>query len=198
MPEPIGIKSNSSRGPEPWRCGAVLFIVAILLLPATLGSSQPAAAASVEPPLEYQVRAAFLLNFTKFIEWPALETSNPDTPFNICILGSDPFGTALDQILQGETAGGRKLTVQRIRREEIKSCQVLYLGKTDKDVREMVSSPMYGVLTVGEGESFIRDGGMIAFVIENRRVRFHINLAAAQGAALHISSRLLRVARSVE
>lgn len=198
MPEPMGIKSNSSRGRGPWRCGAVLFIVAILLLPASLGNSQPAAAASGEPPLEYQVKAAFLLNFTKFIEWPALEISNPDTPFNICILGSDPIGPALDQILQGETAGGRKLAVQRIRRDGIKSCQVLYVGKAEKDIREMVSTPMYGVLTVGEGESFIRDGGMIAFVIENRRVRFHINLAAARGAALHVSSRLLGVARSVE
>lgn len=149
--------------------------------------------------LEYQVKSAFLLNFTKFVEWPAAAFEAPGSPIAICILGEDPFGSTLDQIVAGEIVNNRKIAVSRIKRAPTpKACQVLFVGRPEKEAVSLLSALESGVLTVGEGESFIRDGGMIAFVIENRRVRFSANQAAAESAGLKISSRLLNVAKSVK
>jgi hypothetical protein len=149
--------------------------------------------------LEYQVKAAFLLNFTKFIEWPASAFQQADSPVSICILGVDPFGGGLDQMLSGELVSGRKVVAQRIKSAPPpKACQVLFVSRQEKDVGKILPGLGQGVLTVGEGESFIRDGGMIAFVIENRRVRFEINQATAENAGLKLSSKLLSVAKQVD
>ena len=149
--------------------------------------------------LEYQVKSAFLLNFTKFIEWPSAAFEVPDSPIAICILGEDPFGATLDQIVAGEVVDNRKIAVVRIKRPPApKACQVLFLGRPEKEVAGLLPSLETGVLTVGEGESFLRDGGMIAFIVENRRVRFSANQTAAESAGLKISARLLTVARSVK
>jgi hypothetical protein len=154
---------------------------------------------AAEEPLEYQVKAAFLLNFTKFVEWPETVFTSPEAPIAICILGNDPFGATLSQIVAGETANGRKVTVERIKRAPSpKSCQVLFAGGSEKDVPKLFPTLGSGVLTVGEGESFVHGGGMIAFVIESRRVRFEINQAAAENAGLKLSARLLNVAKAVE
>ncbi len=162
-----------------------------------------------QSPVEYQVKAAFLLNFTKFIDWPAASFANPDSPITICILGKDPFGPVLDEIVQGETVNARKVTVQRISQPPIgqaaggppagpQTCHVVFVGEPDKDIPKMLSSMGRGVLTVGEGDRFLRDGGMVALVVDNRRVRFDINQTAATGAGLGLSARLLNVARAVE
>jgi len=155
-------------------------------------------AAEEPPPLEYQVKAAFLLNFTKFIDWPPPPTGGTAASFDICLLGDDPFGTVLDQMLEGETSQGRKLGVQRVRRPVPASCRVLFIGKTEQDLDSLLSDLGPGVLTVGDGTGFLRDGGMIGFVIENHRVRFDISQAAAARAGFKISSKLLNVARSVD
>lgn len=149
-------------------------------------------------PQEYQVKAVFLLNFTKFVEWPTAESAAADAPISICILGDDPFGHTLDQIVAGEVVNGRKLVVQRIQASQPKSCEVLFVSQSEKEIPKILEDLPSGVLTVGEGESFLRAGGMIAFVLENRRVRFDINQSAARNAKLKISSKLLSVARSVE
>jgi len=146
--------------------------------------------------LEYEVKAAFLLNFTKFIEWPTAELGTAGSPIPICILGDDPFGATLDQIVEGETVQGRNLVVQRVRGAVPQSCRVVYISGSIKDARPALSSFSRGVLTIGEGENFIRQGGMIGFVIENQRVRFDINHRVAEMNGLKVSSRLLRVARS--
>jgi hypothetical protein len=149
--------------------------------------------------LEYQVKAAFLLNFTKFIEWPVSAFDTSDSPIVICILGDDPFGNALDQIVAGEVVNGRRIVVQRIKRPPpVKTCQALFIGRQEKEVLKNLSDLGPGVLTIGEGQSFVHDGGMIAFVVENRRVRFGINETAAVSAGLKLSSKLLNVAKSVE
>ena len=147
--------------------------------------------------MEYRVKAAFLLNFTKFVEWPAAELPDSNT-FGICILGDDPFGSALDRITEGETVNGRKLAVLRTPPNSPKACQVVFVSKSEKDYPQALAGFSRGVLTVGEGDSFLRGGGMIAFVIDNRRVRFDIDLTAAVKGGLKISSKLLSVARSVE
>jgi hypothetical protein len=156
-------------------------------------------AIEASPPSEYQIKAAFLLNFTKFIEWPASEGAG--SPFSICVMGDDPFGPVLDQLVEGETVGGRKIAVRRIRAEGNAdaqgSCAILYVSKQEQSVQTVLAGVGQGVLTVGEGDSFLDGGGMIAFILENRRVRFNIDQGAAQKAGLKLSSRLLGVARSV-
>jgi hypothetical protein len=151
-----------------------------------------------EPPLEYRVKAVFLLNFTKFVEWPEGTFGAPDAPLSICILGEDPFGRALDSVIEGETINNRRIVVRRIQRLPLPSCQVLFMGRDEKDISHTLAAVRTGVLTVGEGDRFLREGGMIAFVLDNRRVRFDINQAAAASSGLQISSKLLNVARTVE
>ncbi len=147
---------------------------------------------------EYQVKAAFLLNFTKFIEWPAPGPLIPDSTFNICVLGEDPFRQTLDSMVEGETVGSRRVVIRRSQREVPNSCQVLFIGTIDKDTPKALAGLGTGVLTVGEGRRFLGAGGMIAFVVDNRHVRFDVNQKAAENAGLKLSSQLLNVARSVE
>lgn len=163
----------------------------LALLPA-LGAL-PARAAE-----EYEVKAAFLLNFTKFVAWPAAAFADARSPLAICVLGEDPFGDALDEMVKGEAVNGHAVTVQRIRRApDSKGCQVLYFGGGERSAQELLADLDPGVLTVGEGDKFLREGGIIAFVVEDRRVRFDINQGAAARAMLMVSSRLMSVARNV-
>jgi YfiR/HmsC-like len=151
------------------------------------------------PSLEYQVKAAFLLNYTKFTEWPSAAFAGPGAPISICVLADPGLDRALEQMIEGEIVAGRRVISQRIKQGPApKSCQVLFLSSSSREDAAILASVGLGVLTVGEGESFLREGGMVAFVIENRRVRFDINQTAAEKAGLKLSSRLLSVARSVE
>jgi hypothetical protein len=156
-----------------------------------------ARAAESQTPLEYQVKAAFLLNFTKFIEWPPSESTVLDPSFGICIVGEDPFGPVLDRIVEGETFQGRKLAVARVRVPLPASCPVVYVSKSEKNVAGLLSRLGPGVLTVGEGPGFLGAGGMVAFVVDSHKVRFDVNQDAAARAGLRVSSKLLSVARSV-
>ena len=168
----------------------VLVLVLALLWPST--------AAAVEPQtLEYQIKAAFLLNFIRFIEWPAPNPADAAAPFAICIVGDDPFGPALNQIVEGETAGTKPIVIRRVHAEAPGSCAILYISKDEKNIPAIIAAAGPGALTVGEGDAFLDQGGMIAFVVENRRVRFNIEQTAARKAGLKLSSRLLSVARSI-
>ena len=163
-----------------------------------LTASYPLRAAD-EQPLEYQVKAAFLLNFTKFVEWPATAFADEHSPLAICILGEDPFGNTLSEMVKGEGVNGHEIVIQRIRRAPApKSCQVLFVGRAEREAARILSELGPGVLTVGEGEKFLQDGGIVAFVIEDRRVRFDINQRAVGNSALKLSSKLFNVARQVE
>jgi hypothetical protein len=171
----------------------VRFVLANIALPCALVTAGPQTAA------EYQVKAAFLLNFTKFVEWPKVSFATSDSPISICILGEDPFGRILDQVVEGETVDDRKLSIRRIRQAPSPgTCHVLFVENNKKDVAQILTDVEPGVLTVGEGEEFLREGGIIAFVIDNRRVRFDIKQSAAAKAELKLNARLLSVARAVE
>src|SRR5665213_4233241 len=149
--------------------------------------------------LEYSVKAAFLLNFTKFIDWPPKAFANPQSPLEICILGKSPFGSALGEVLQGETANSRKLVSRQIIQRPLpQTCQVLFIDTEQKNVPAILAGLPPGILTVGEGDRFLKDGGIIALVVDNRRVRFDVSQTAAEAAGLKPSSKLLTVARSVE
>lgn len=155
-----------------------------------------------ESNLEYRVKAAFLLNFTRFVEWPPSAFADAQAPLSICILGEDPFGHALEEVMQGESVNGRSLIVRRLSAPPTpQMCQILFIhadAKAEaKEALRALETAGKGVLTVGEGDGFLKQGGMIAFVLDNRRVRFDINGTVSQDSGLKISSKLLMVARSV-
>jgi hypothetical protein len=163
-------------------------------LPASLLTTR----AMEQTPSEYDVKAAFLLNFMKFVDWPSTAFADADSPIAICILGKDPFGRTMDELAKGESVNGRKLIVRKLAEPPpSKTCQMVFVHGPGKEAAKTIGAMGKGVLTVGEGEEFVREGGIIAFVMENRRVRFDINSSAAEGAGLTLSSKLMTVARSI-
>jgi hypothetical protein len=148
---------------------------------------------------EYDVKAAYLLNFTKFVEWPASAFTSAEAPIAICIVGSNPFGTVLQELVQGEEVNGRKVVVRYLSQAPApRTCQVVFLPADTADAAKIVRGLGPGVLSVGEGGRFLHEGGAIAFLVEQRRVRFDIRRSAAEAAGLRLSSKLLTVARAVE
>ena len=148
-------------------------------------------------PSEYEVKAAFILNFTRFIQWPA-PAAGAGSPFTICILGEDPFGRIIDDTMAGESVSNRPIVVRRMRQHSPGGCEVLFVSKGESDGSRSVVETGPGVLTIGDSPDFLQKGGVIAFALENRRVRFDVNQTAAARASLQISSKLLTVARAVE
>jgi|SRR5690348_2285263 uncharacterized protein DUF4154 len=149
---------------------------------------------------EYQVKAAFLYNFAKFVEWPAQAFPSSSAPFRICVLGRDPFGDTFTGIVQGKLISGHPIVALTLpSAAEVRPCHVLFIGNTDSATLKAALDRMRGfpILTVGESADFLALGGMINFVLEDDRVRFEINLAAAELHHLKLSSKLLAVARVV-
>jgi hypothetical protein len=149
---------------------------------------------------EYQIKAAFLLNFIQFIEWPAAAFPNSETPITVGVLGDDPFGDALEQTFREETVRGRKLIIKRSRQvEELKACHLLFISKSEKDhfVDILTKTQDASIVTVAEMEDFARRGGIINFYMSEKKVRFEINVAAAERKDLKVSSQLLKRAKIV-
>jgi hypothetical protein len=150
--------------------------------------------------LEHEIKAAFLFNFAQFIEWPTNAFPQPQSPLVIGILGPDPFGTALDEIVHGEAVKGHPLVIHRYRQvEDVNACHILFINETDAAQLGRLFARLNGrnILTVGDAESFTQRGGMIRFFTEQNKIRLEINMTAVQKAGLTISSRLLRLARIV-
>ncbi|HWA15920.1 MAG TPA: YfiR family protein [Gemmatimonadales bacterium] len=151
-------------------------------------------------PTEYELKAVFLFNFAQFVEWPATAFDRPDAPLVIGVLGTDPFGSRLEEAVKGETVQGHPLEIRRFARaEEIDTCHILFLGSKEGPGLESILSQLKfrPILTVGESENFARTGGMIGFVTDRNRIRLRINRGAAEAASLVLSSRLLRPAEIV-
>jgi hypothetical protein len=177
-----------------------LWLVLLLAGPATAPVSLAAAAAPRSS--EYTLKAAFLFNFTKFVDWPADTFADEKSPFNLCVLGGDdPFGGSLDEVVANETVNGRPIAVRRAAREaDLRGCQMVFLSRAQRDRQPEVLAGLRGspVLTVGETDRFLADGGLIRFFLEaNRLVRFEVNLPAVERTPLKISSKLLRLAKVV-
>ena len=149
---------------------------------------------------EYQVKAAFLFNFAKFVEWPSSNLPDPSAPLRICILGRDPFGEELRNITKEKTVSGRKLQIdQVVDLRQARTCQILFIASSEKAQLKETLDALQGanVLTVSDTNGFLEQGGMINFVLENDRVQFGVNRKAAEKAGLKISSKLLSVAKLV-
>jgi len=149
---------------------------------------------------EYQVKAAFLFNFAKFVEWPPNSFSDASAPLRICVFGQDPFGQELRDITNEKTVNGRKLEVSNVADlQQARKCQILFISSSEKKRTQQMLTGLsgMGVLTVGDTKGFAEQGGMINFVLENDRVQFEVSRKAAEQAGLKISSKLLSVAKLV-
>jgi hypothetical protein len=154
------------------------------------------------PPLdEYTVKAAFLVNFTQFVEWPPGAFQSADDSIAICVLGQDPFGHSLEERVARRAIEGRPLAVRHVSGvKQGAGCHVLFIGSAENKR----SSPLLaelktpGILTIGESDDSAMDGVVINFKLQGGKVRFEINLEAAEREKLRISSRLLSLALVVD
>jgi hypothetical protein len=170
------------------RLGRSLLLAALAILGTT-------SAVVADSPSEYQVKAVFLYNFAKFVEWPEQDVA--DGRLLLCIFGADPFGQDIDTSIDGKTVRGKRLTVTRMGvGDELRRCQILFVPAAELIQWPLIFEELRGapVLTVGEGDGFAARGGMINFLIEDRKVRFEINPTASQVAGVRISSQLLKLA----
>jgi hypothetical protein len=168
----------------------------LISLSATLGF-RPAQAPQ---PLEYRVKAAYLLNFTRYVEWPASAFATPEAPIVLCTLGQDPFGDQLEQTVAGRTSQGRPIVLRQVDgATTARGCHVVFLTYEEWRRRPDVLPALRGrgALVVGETREFAEDGGMISFVTVDRTIRFAVNLAAAGAEGLRVSSRMLALAMTV-
>ena len=151
-----------------------------------------------QPSREYDLKAAFLYNFAAFVDWPPQAFSSDDAPFVIGVLGYDPFGGALDQIVSGERAKGRPIIVRRLQAlEQVRSCHILFISASERyRIYEILRYARgRALLTVSDVPNFTGVGGMVGFETEGNRIILNVNMAAVQSAELVVSSKLLRVAR---
>ena len=187
-------RSWRRRDLKKWLCFWI--VASVLLLSGALERS-----AQAEISKEYQVKAVFLFNFAQFITWPTNAFPDAQTPLTIGVLGDDPFADFLDETVRGEKVGGHPLAIQRYQRvEDIQSCQILFISRSESRRIKRILEDLKGrnILTVGDIEGFLKNGGAIRFVTEANKIHFRINLEAAKSANLIISSKMLRLAEIVE
>ena len=169
------------------------------LIAAVIGTFSPAAAEQATGPSEHQVKAAMLYNFAKFVEWPDDVFTGPAAPLTIGILGADPFGRDIDAVA-ARTIKGRPVEVRRFRKsEDVTYCHILFVGSLPEGqaAAHIRNLRRRGMLLVGDREQFIRQGGMINFLIKDDAVSFEVNVEAVQGAGMRIHPRVLNMARIV-
>jgi hypothetical protein len=173
---------------------AFLLTVLSLILLALLGRSGQA---QQPQPTEYQLKAAFLFNFAKFIEWPTQAFTNKTSALVIGILGENPFHDDLARMVQNKLVDEHPLKVMEIKEfhlpADMTNCHILFVSNSEKERLPEILDALRGrpVLTVGESDNFIESGGMIRFFLEQTKIRFHINQDAATKSGLKISSKLM-------
>lgn len=148
---------------------------------------------------EYELKAAFLYNFAKFVIWPQEAEQSSDS-LTLCIVGPDPFGPSLEQVLSGKTVRGRRLEIRRFASaEEVEGCELIFVAESvARDPRDVLAAVRgRGVLTVADSGDFARRGGAINLVEQGNRIGFEINPSAAHREGLVVSSKLLRLATVV-
>lgn len=158
------------------------------------------ASAQTGPSRDYQVKAVFLFNFAQFVEWPPSAFAGPTSPIVIGVLGENPFGAYLDETVRGEKLANRPLEIQRYGRvDEIHTCHVLFISRSEAHRLDQIllSLKNRSILIVGDGDDFVQRGGMIRLATVQNKIRLIVNVEAAKGANLTISSKLLRSAEVV-
>jgi len=189
----------------------------VLALVMVTGIISPKARANSATSEEYQVKAAFLYNFIKFIDWPREKIADSNYTITIGIIGKDPFGNAFNPI-ENKHVKGKDVIIKRFKGlkeleeskeknksvphqqiEEIRKCYLLFICHSEKQKLKEILNMFkdHHVLTVGDTEGFLEAGNIIEFVMVERKVRFEINMAAAKRAKLKIRSQLLRLAEKI-
>lgn len=182
--------------------------ILIAILGMTLNGTPLAYAQTGDAPdsSEYLIKAGFIYNFAKFVEWPSAAFAQPDSPIVIGVLGTDPFGSVLDRLVQDKKIGQRGFVVRRYKwgkdlkdLKDLRDCKILFVSTSEKahadEIIQLVK--WLPILTVGETPGFAEHGGVIRFTVEDNRVRFEVNVDAAHQADLNISSRLLTLAKII-
>jgi hypothetical protein len=147
---------------------------------------------------EYQVKAAFVINFATFVEWPQTVFRGPADPFSICVLGRNPFGHSLEILAEGKVVEGRRLAVREFEDvHQATGCQILFVSSSERlrfrSILERLKTS--SMLSVGDAPDFIAEGGMVNLRLDGGKVRVEINLEAAKEKNIRISSHLLSLAR---
>ena len=173
------------------RLSASLLLLLGLLLTPVISRAQPA------QPSEHQIKAAFIFNFAKFVEWPVAAFTNAATPMVVGVLGENPFGPDLEAAIRNKFINQHPLEVNTfVEPAAATNCHILFISRSEKkrlpEILQALSS--LGVLTVSEMDGFIEAGGMINFVKDNNKMRFQINEPAAKKSGFKISSKLLSLA----
>jgi len=195
-----GASSAQSRGemrqrPLPWagRCAVLLGLLLLFCLPAFAAGQ---AFAKANPS---QVEAAFLRNFARYVTWPAHAFAEDRSPWNVCILGRDPFGEVLDNTFKGRTEQGRTFETFRAETlDELPSCQIVFVAYKEAAKRRAALAELKNrpVLTVGDAPGFLQEGGIIRFQVEEY-VKMSINLDQARSVSLKIQTKMLEVTHEV-
>jgi hypothetical protein len=171
-----------------------------LLCVALLVSGPPLDARAQSSPEEYQMKAAFLFHFAQFVDWPASALNNGDPSLQLCIFDDEPRRQEIQNTIEGKAIGTRVIHVRQISQpQEVQGCNILFLSRDEARRQTATLKSLRGmpVLTVGETDNFLSDGGMIRFRFHEDKIRFDINLGGAESSHLKISSRLLLLATSV-
>lgn len=172
----------------------VLWVLAVVLLFLNGTRAQSPAVG------EYQIKAAFLFNFAKFVEWPSGSFAPAPAPLRICVLGRDPFGAELRHIVDEKTVNGRRFEIDYVVEVRAsRTCHILFIASSEKIRAPQILEMLRGAsaLTVGDSEGLVQQGVMINFVLDDNRVQFEVNRKAIEVAGLKISSKLLSVAKLV-
>lgn len=153
---------------------------------------------SQNAPSEYQLKAAYIYHFAEFVRWPSEKLKEDAAPFVIGVLGANPFGDILRRTVHGKFLNTHPIVVKDFVSavEAARGCEVLFVSSSEKDHLAAIFATLHGanVLTVGESDQFLDDGGVINFVLEGTKIRFQINEAAASQSGLHLSAKLLTLA----
>lgn len=184
---------NSHAKHRAWFLFSVLFLLSAWLLCHSVSTAR------AQAPSEYQVKAGFVYNFGRFVSWPsgAISKSN----FIIGVVGDDRIAPFLERATDGKTIDDKEIVVRRYKRaSDIQACHILFISESERERLPKILDRVekQPTLTVSEIDGFIARGGMINFTLEDKRVRFDINEAAANRAGLKISSKLLQLARTVK
>lgn len=176
------------------RCACLLAALAVVL------ACTRVPGAHADASLEYQVKAAFLYNFAKFVGWPKETFESNSASLRLCVLGDDPFGGALDAVLKGRKAQGRGFDLlfgAEVTDPSI--CHIAFVpAARDVNVAQILQDLQGdGVLTVGESEKFFEEGGIIRLYLDEKKVRFDVNIGRADVEGVKVSSQLLKLARRV-
>lgn len=164
------------------------------------GAAVTAVGAVGPRPSEYAVKAAFIYNFARFVEWPASAFAHPEAPLTLCVVGDDPFGAVLDETVRGKTVARHGFFIRRMSHAaDAANCHIVFISRSETARLPKVLAALEGksVMTIGDMEGAAKRGAVMNFLLEGGRVRFAINTEVAKRAGLNLSSQLIKLSTPI-